>query len=176
MKFIGDVLGFQAKEACAFAGVGYKRLDNWAITGFIRPSLKGPGTGKRPFRYYSFHDLVAITVARKLRDTGFSLGALRRVGAMLEGAYHDPQFAHAWLISDGHDIFELRRTERDIFSLLKHPGQSCLPLTVLDLGRTFDELVDRVAQERHETQAEVRELIARGVERKAFACNADSVA
>jgi DNA-binding transcriptional MerR regulator len=82
MKLIGENLGFQAKEACAFSGVGYKRLDNWARTGFIRPSLAAPDEDTHRFRYYSFNDVVALAVARKLRDTGFSLRALQRIKTM----------------------------------------------------------------------------------------------
>jgi DNA-binding transcriptional MerR regulator len=162
MKFIGDTIGFQAKEVCAFSGLQYRRLDNWAKTGFIVPSLVASDAHKKRLRYYSFTDIVALTVARKLRDTGFSMPALRRIKRMLEKDYQNP-LAHAWLVSDGHDIFELRRNQRDILSLLQHPGQSCLPMTVLDLGRTAEELVVVAAQGAHKTYVEVRELIARGV-------------
>jgi DNA-binding transcriptional MerR regulator len=163
MKFIGEQLAFQAREACAFAGVGYKRLDNWARTGFITPSLAAPDKGTLRFRYYSFHDVVALTVARKLRDTGFSLGALRRIKTMLAHDYQDPLWAHAWIISDGHDLFALRHHRQEILSLLKHPGQSCMPITVLDVACTAEELVTMAAQDLQKTKAEVRELIAQGV-------------
>lgn len=161
MKIIGDLLGFQAKEACALSGVQYKRLDYWARSRFITPSLATPDEGKQRFRFYSFNDVVALTVARKLRDVGFSMAALRRIKRMLEKDYQNP-LAHAWLISDGRDIFELRRNRRDILSLLQHPGQICLPVTVLDLGRTAEELVEMAAQTLQTTKGEMRERIARG--------------
>lgn len=176
MKLIGDMLAFQAKEACAFSGVGYKRLDNWARTGFITPSLAAPDEATHRFRYYSFNDVVALAVARKLRDTGFSLDALRRIKTMLADDYQDPLWAHAWIISDGHDLFAVRHSRDEILSLLKHPGQSCMPITVLDVACTAKELVDMAAKNLQKTRAEVRELIARGVEQRTVVCNAGSVA
>jgi DNA-binding transcriptional MerR regulator len=175
MKLIGEKLGFQAKEACAFSGVGYKRLDQWARSGFLPPSLAAPDEETHRFRYYSFSDIVALTVARKLRDTGFSLEALLRIKTMLAHDYQDPLWAHAWLISDGHDIFELRHDSKEILSLLQHPGQVCMPVTVLDLGRTAEELIEMAAKDLQKTRAEVRELIARGGASKAAACQAMTV-
>lgn len=176
MKFIGDIIGFQAKEACAFSGLQYRRLDNWAKTGFIVPSLAAPDEAKQRFRYYSFTDIVALTVARKLRDTGFSLRALRCIKTRLAQDYQDPLWAHAWLISDGHDLFEVRRERSDILSLLQHPGQVCMPVTVLDLDGTVEELVSRAAEGLQKTKAEIRELIARDIESRTVVCNAGSVA
>jgi DNA-binding transcriptional MerR regulator len=176
MKFIGETIGFQAKEVCAFSGLQYRRLDNWAKTGFIVPSLAASDADKKRFRYYSFTDIVALTVARKLRDTGFSMAALRRIKTMLAQDYQDPLWAHAWIISDGHDLFELRHDRHEILSLLKHPGQSCMPITVLDVACTAEELVAMAAKDLQKTRAEVRDLIARGIESRTVACNADSVA
>lgn len=167
MKFIGDTIGFQAKEVCAFSGLQYRRLDNWAKTGFIVPSLAASDAAKKRFRYYSFTDIVALTVARKLRDTGFSMAALRRIKTILATYYQDPPFAHAWLISNNHDIFELRRHKREILSLLRHPGQRCMPMTVLDLQWTAEELVDIAAKNAKMTKTELRELIAQGVKSEA---------
>jgi hypothetical protein len=82
---------------------------------------------------------------------------------MLAHDYQDPLWAHAWIISDGHDLFALRHHRQEILSLLKHPGQSCMPITVLDVACTAEELVTMAAQDLQKTKAEVRELIAQGV-------------
>jgi hypothetical protein len=70
----------------------------------------------------------------------------------------------------------VRRDSKAILSLLKHLGQVCMPVTVLDLDGTVDELVSRAAEESQKTKAEIRELIARDVQRRTVACTAGSVA
>jgi DNA-binding transcriptional MerR regulator len=150
MDLTNDILGFSAGEACALSGVAFKRLDYWARSGFVPPSVRAPEAGYRARRRYSFRDVVELTVVRKLRDVGFSLQALRRIKKLLRRDYHAP-FADAWLISDGHDVFELRKKQADIISVLHHPGQSCLPLAVLDVGRTVQELMELAAAHRQMT-------------------------
>src|SRR5262249_30160234 len=152
-------LGFSAGEACRFSRVAFKRLDYWARSGFITPSVRAPEGGNKARRRYSFRDLVELAVARKLRDVGFSLPALRKIQTMLRRDYHAP-FAQAWLISDGHNVFEIRQDKAEIVSLLHHPGQSCLPIAVLDLGRTAQELMELAATHLLMTVEEIREHIA----------------
>jgi DNA-binding transcriptional MerR regulator len=159
MDYINDVLAFGAGEACTLSGIAYKRLDYWARSGFITPSVVAP-TGDKARRRYSFRNIIELAIARKLRDTGFSLQALRRIQKLLRQEYHAP-FAQAWLISDGYDVFEIRQHQADILSVLHYPGQSCLPVTILDLGRTAQELVELAASHLHTTAAEIRERIAR---------------
>src|SRR5439155_933582 len=49
--------GFTAKQVVALTGVPYKRLDSWANSGFLIPSIaEADGTGSR--RLYSFQDLI----------------------------------------------------------------------------------------------------------------------
>ena len=55
--------GFTAKQVVALTGVPYKRLDSWANSGFLMPSIaEADGTGSR--RLYSFQDLVALRTAK----------------------------------------------------------------------------------------------------------------
>jgi DNA-binding transcriptional MerR regulator len=159
MELINDILAFSAGEACRFSGVAFKRLDSWARSGFIVPSLRSPQAGHHAHRRYSFRDIVELTIARKLRDIGFSLHALRTIQQLLRRDYQAP-FAQAWLITDGHDVFELRKTQADIISVLRHPGQICLPLAVLDIGRTVQELIAVAAAHHEMTVHTIREKIA----------------
>ena len=161
MDLTNGMLGFSAGEACRFSRVAFKRLDYWARSGFITPSVRAPEGGNKARRRYSFRDLVELAVARKLRDVGFSLPALRKIQTMLQRDYHAP-FAQAWLISDGHNVFEIRQDKAEIVSLLHHPGQSCLPIAVLDLGRTAQELMELAAAHLQMTVDEIRERIAHG--------------
>src|SRR5215813_1311328 len=160
MDVIDEILAFSAGEACMLSGVAFKRLDGWARSGFIVPSVQAPHADYRARRRYSFRDIVELTIARKLRDIGFSLQALRTIQQLLRRDYQAP-FAQAWLITDGHDVFALRKKQADITSVLRHPGQSCLPFAVLDVGRTVEELIAVAAAQREMTVQEIREKIAR---------------
>src|SRR5581483_9338646 len=69
---------FSAGEAAHIAGLPYRTVDHWARTKFIVPAVadaKGTGSARR----YGFGDLVALRVARELRQAGVSTQALRRV-------------------------------------------------------------------------------------------------
>ena len=69
---------FSAGEAAKITGVPYRNLDHWARTKFIVPSIsEARGTGTE--RKYAFDDLVALRVARELREGGISTQALRQV-------------------------------------------------------------------------------------------------
>jgi DNA-binding transcriptional MerR regulator len=161
MDLINNILAFGAGEACALSGVAYKRLDYWSRSGFITPSVIAPEGGNKARRRYGFQDIIELTVARKLRDVGFSLQALRQIQKMLRRDYHAP-FAEAWLISDGHDVFELCKTKAAIVSVLRRPGQLCLPTMVLDIGATAQEVIELAASHYQMTIAEIREHIAQG--------------
>jgi DNA-binding transcriptional MerR regulator len=161
MDLVNESLAFSAGEACALSGVAFKRLDGWARSGFITPSVQAPSTHYRARRRYSFRDIVELTVARKLRDLGFSLHALRRIQQVLRRDYPAP-FADAWLITDGQDVFELRTEQTGIISVLRSPGQACLPFAVLDVGRTVEELLEVLGRQRTLTREQIREHIARG--------------
>lgn len=161
MNLTDNVLSFGAGEACELSGVAFKRLDYWARSGFITPSVRAPRGGNKARRRYSFRDVVELTVVRKLRDVGFSLQALRQIQKILRRDYHAP-FAQAWLISDGHDVFELCKKRSEIVSVLRRPGQLCLPTMVLDVGATAQELMQLAAAHLQMTVDEIRERIAYG--------------
>jgi DNA-binding transcriptional MerR regulator len=159
MDLTNNMLGFGAGEACELSGIAFKRLDYWARSGFITPSVRAPEGGNKARRRYSFRDVVELTVVRKLRDIGFSLQALRQIQKILRRDYHAP-FAQAWLISDGHDVFELCKKKADIVSVLRRPGQLCLPTMVLDVGATAQELMELAAAKHQTTIEEIRECIS----------------
>jgi len=161
MDLVNNMLGFGAGEACELSGIAFKRLDYWARSGFITPSVRTPEGGNKARRRYSFRDLIELTVVRKLRDVGFSLQALRQIQKLLRRDYHAP-FADAWLISDGHDVFELCKKKTEIVSVLRRPRQLCLPTMLLDVGATAQELMELAAAHRQMTVAEIRERIAHG--------------
>ena len=69
---------FSTGDAVRITGVSFRNIDYWARTKFIVPSIaEASGTGTE--RKYSFSDLLALRVARELREAGISTQSLRRV-------------------------------------------------------------------------------------------------
>ena len=73
---------FGKKAALALTGVSGRQLEHWAAAGIIRPSVKS-AAGKGSRREYSFQDLVALKLAKRLRDEGISLQKIRKSLAWL---------------------------------------------------------------------------------------------
>ena len=73
--------GFTGGEAAKLSGVKYATLDYWDRTGFLKPTLSTQSglSGKGRDRIYSFTDLVALRVARELREQGIPLQRIRKV-------------------------------------------------------------------------------------------------
>ena len=64
--------GYSPADAKEIVGVSQRCLEYWDERGLVRPSIrkaKGKGTERR----YSYEDLVALSVLKRLRDTGLSL-------------------------------------------------------------------------------------------------------
>ena len=69
--------GFTAGQAAKVTGLKYATVDYWDRSGFLSPSVAG-AQGKGSDRVYSFQDLIALRVARQLREAGISLQARAR--------------------------------------------------------------------------------------------------
>ena len=136
--------GFTAKQVVTLTGVPYKRLDSWANSGFLMPSIaEAYGTGSR--RLYSFQDLVALRTAKILRDAGISLQGLRRVMQFLRDTQGIEQpLVQTRLIVAGDDVLMVQ-SDGDLMSILRHPGQHVLRV-VVDLGRLVQALREEIAK------------------------------
>src|SRR5438552_12817660 len=69
--------GFRVPDVTRIVGISYRQLDYWARTELVTPSIrdaKGSGTQ----RLYSFQDLVALRVIKRLLDAGVSLQRVRK--------------------------------------------------------------------------------------------------
>jgi len=124
--------GFGVTEVSRLTGINRVTLHVWDKSGFLAPSLikGGRGTGNR--RRYSFDDLVALRVARRLRDEGVSLGALRKIARYLKKTEEAQNpLASSYLALQGRDVVMIRGEE--VVSVLAKPGQYTL-LLKLDLA------------------------------------------
>jgi len=129
---------FSAGEASRITGVTYRNIDHWARTRFIVPSISDAnGTGTE--RKYAFDDLVALRVARELRQAGISTQALRRVVKFLQ-LKRGPRnpLAESRLVVVGSDV-QLVHGCREMESLLDKPGQAVFAF-MFDLTRTVEEI------------------------------------
>jgi DNA-binding transcriptional MerR regulator len=129
---------FSTGEAVRITGVSFRNIDYWARTKFIAPSVaEAQGTGTE--RRYSFSDLLALRVARELREAGVSTQSLRRVVDFLRTrrGLTNP-LAECHLIVTGSDV-QVATTPEKIMSALRTPGQTSFAF-VFDLARTLDEM------------------------------------
>src|SRR5215472_10595517 len=114
--------GYTTKQVTEITNVKYRTLDYWAKSGFLEPSIaRAAGTGSE--RVYSLLDLVALKVARELREQGISVRMLRRIVRYLrtEEALTHP-LAEAKLVVAGKDVLMVTN-KSDLVSILHSPGQ-----------------------------------------------------
>jgi DNA-binding transcriptional MerR regulator len=129
---------FSTGEAVRITGVSFRNIDYWARTKFIVPSIadaKGTGTERK----YSFSDLIALRVARELREAGVSTQSLRRVMDFLRSqkGLTNP-LAQCHLIITGSDVQIVMSREKMMSALLR-PGQTSFAF-VFDLARTVVQM------------------------------------
>jgi len=129
---------FSTGDAVRITGVSFRNIDYWARTKFIVPSIaeaQGTGTDRR----YSFSDLLALRVARELREAGVSTQSLRRVVDFLRTKKGLTQpLAECRLIVTSADV-QVATSPEKIMSVLRTPGQTSFAF-VFDLARTVDEM------------------------------------
>lgn len=128
---------FGKKAALALTGVSARQLEHWAATGIVRPSIRA-GAGKGSRREYSFQDLVALKLAKRLRDEGISLQKIRKSLAWLRRHFPEVSapLAELRFLTNGVDLFVLDRDPEKILDTLKQ-GQLVI---ALGLGELIDGL------------------------------------
>jgi DNA-binding transcriptional MerR regulator len=145
--------GFSTGEAVRITGVSFRNIDYWARTKFIVPSIaEAEGTGTE--RRYSFSDLLALRVARELREAGVSTQSLRRVVQFLRTrkGLTNP-LAECRLIVTGSDVQVAIGRDKIVSALLK-PGQTSFAF-VFDLGRTVNQMNEQIAAPERKRPARV---------------------
>jgi len=111
---------FGRKAVIALAGISKMQLEHWDKRGIVKPSVKA-GVGKGTRREYSFQDVVALKVARRLREEGISLQKIRRALAWLRKNFPDVRqpLAELRFVTDGVNLFVLDRDPGKILDVLK---------------------------------------------------------
>jgi DNA-binding transcriptional MerR regulator len=133
---------FGRKAVVDLTGVSGRQVDYWATTGVARPSVKS-AAGKGSRREYSFKDLVALKMAKRLKDEGISLQKIRKALAFLRK--HFPALkqplAELRFLTDGETAYVGRDREK-IFDTLNQ-GQFVFSLA---LGKIIEELQGELKQ------------------------------
>src|SRR3954451_14125995 len=125
--------GYRGPQVCSVVGITYRQLDYWARTDLLRPSIseaRGSGTQRR----YSYRDLLALKVIKRLLDSGVSLQSARRALACLRSSGED--VASANLVLNGSQSV-LAVSDDEIIDLVKG-GQGVL--NILPLASVVEEL------------------------------------
>jgi len=140
---------FGKKAVMALAGVSARQVEHWATTDVVRPSIPAAGKGSR--RGYSFKDLVALRVAKRLKDEGISLQKIRKALAYLRKNFPEKKepLSELRFLTDGQDLFVLTDDPQVALNALKRQF-----VFSLALGKIIEGL-----------QGELRELAIPKVEK-----------
>lgn len=133
---------FGRKAVIDLTRVSGRQVDYWATTGVVRPSVKS-AAGKGSRREYSFKDLVALKMAKSLKDEGISLQKIRKALAFLRKHFPDLKqpLAELRFLTDGETVYVGRDREK-IFDTLNQ-GQFVFSLA---LGKIIEELQGELKQ------------------------------
>jgi DNA-binding transcriptional MerR regulator len=113
--------GYRGPQVCSIVGITYRQLDYWARTELLRPSIsEARGSGSQ--RRYSYEDLLALKVIKRLLDAGISLQSTRRAVECLRSGGDDLTTADL-VIDEGRTV--LAHSGEEIVDLLRG-GQGVL--------------------------------------------------
>jgi DNA-binding transcriptional MerR regulator len=118
--------GYRGPTACQAAGITYRQLDYWARTGLVEPSIRS-ASGSGSQRLYSFRDIIALKVVKRLLDTGVSLQNIRIAVGYLR-ARGDADLSGVTLMSDGASVYECT-SPTEVFDLVQG-GQGVFGIAV----------------------------------------------
>lgn len=122
-----DGVGYRGPIVCKIVGISYRQLDYWARTELVTPSVRSAG-GSGTQRLYSFDDIVALRVVKRLLDTGVSLqkvraaiDELRRRGHTLAGSMLVSDGVSVYAVDDGDELIDLLKKGQGVFAISVAP-------------------------------------------------------
>lgn len=132
--------GYRGPQVCSIVGITYRQLDYWARTDLLRPSIQdAKGSGSQ--RVYSYRDLVALKVIKKLISAGLSLQAVRKAIDYLRGHLGD-DLGVANLVIDGNNVL-LANDGNELVDVIRG-GQGVL--NIVAMGSVVDELEASISE------------------------------
>ncbi len=138
--------GFRGPQVCSIVGITYRQLDYWARTDLLRPSIneaKGSGSQRR----YSYEDLLALKVIKRLLDAGISLQSTRRAVECLRSGGDDLISAdlvidegRTVLAHSGEEIVDLLRGGQGVLNIVSMPPLVSEVAAAITSLRSLDEV------------------------------------
>lgn len=119
--------GYRGPAVCKLVGITYRQLDYWATTGLVEPSVRDAvGSGSQ--RLYSFEDIVALKVIKRLLDVGVSLQRIRRAieyvrdrGIELRNLTLASDGETVYAADDAHEVVDLLQRGQGVFAIAVAP-------------------------------------------------------
>jgi len=121
---------FSAAAARRIVGITQRRLDYWDERGLVSPSIR-KAHGKGTDRTYAFNDLVKLSVVKRLRDAGLSLGKIDSAIKILRRRRGGDPLADTLLIAEGKSV-QVRTDDPSALEDVLRKGQ--LVFTVIAAG------------------------------------------
>jgi DNA-binding transcriptional MerR regulator len=144
---------FSSMQAARISGVPFYTVDYWARSRFLLPTLaRGEGRGRGRERFYSYHDVLRLRIARELRDEKVSLETLRRVVEKL--GKHALELADARYVLVRRDV-DLLQTPEALVALLSRPGKGTFGI-LLDLTDVARFVAERARKLRSADDKRIR--------------------
>jgi DNA-binding transcriptional MerR regulator len=142
---VHESLGYRGPTACSAAGITYRQLDYWARTGIVEPSLRAAG-GPESMWLYSFHDILMLTIIKRLLDAGVSLQRIRPAIAYLRGQSLD-EITTLTLIGDDEEVYPCRKDDDVVEWLAK--GRGVFGIAVGRIWQQVDSVLMELPGELH---------------------------
>jgi DNA-binding transcriptional MerR regulator len=141
---------FGRQAVLALTGLTARQMDYWATTGVVRPSVRS-AAGKGSRREYSFQDLVALKVAKRLKDEGITLQKIRKALVWLRKNFPDvgQPLAELRFVTDGLNLFVLDRDPEKILDVLRG-GQFVFSLALGEIIASLQGELKQLAATRKE--------------------------
>ena len=115
--------GFTAKEVKWVVGVTQRKLDYWARTDLIKPSVRD-GNGRQSKRIYSIGDLIRLATVKNLKSKGISLQKIRKAVDYLKGISDSEKPLEEFdLKADKGAVFILTEDPKAWLDIVRNPGQ-----------------------------------------------------
>lgn len=119
--------GYRGPAVCRVVGITYRQLDYWATTGLVEPSVRdAEGSGSQ--RLYSFEDIVALKVIKRLLDVGVSLQRIRKAidyvrdrGLSLRNLTLASDGETVYAATDSQDVIDLLQRGQGVFAIAVNP-------------------------------------------------------
>jgi DNA-binding transcriptional MerR regulator len=133
LPVLDEEAGYRGPTVCKVVGISYRRLDYWARTDLVTPSIRN-ATGSGSQRLYSFRDILVLKIVKRLLDTGVGLQSIRTAVEHLRSRGVD-DLSQITLMSDGASVFECTSPD-EVVDLLQG-GQGVFGIAV---GRVWNEV------------------------------------